>query len=125
MERKIFTQVNGKKIELPKYTLEVIDMIDNLINTENKYRNGLIAARECMINEYDFLKKLLGEDTVNSVFGKDLQSMDMTIMIGGVYQIIRRYSMEVEAEKMGKQSMNRQQRRSLAKAKNRQNRYNC
>lgn len=117
MERKIFTQINGKKIELPKYTLEVIDMIDNVIKSENKYRNGLITAKECMINEYDFLKKLLGEDTVNSVFGKDLQSMDMTIMIGGVYQIIRRYSMEVEAEKMGKKPMNRQQRRAAKNKK--------
>lgn len=117
MERKIITQINDKKIELPKYTLEVIDMIDNLICTENKYRNGLITARECMINEYEFLKKLLGEDTVNSVFGKDLQSMDMTIMIGSVYQIIRRYSMEVEAEKMGKQPMNRQQRRAAKNKK--------
>ncbi len=96
---KIYTMINGKRVELPQYTMKVIDLIDRVINAERELRKGNTSARECMTAEYQFLIDLLGEEKVSEVFGPNLEEMDMTIMIGGVYVIIQRYTLEAEQAK--------------------------
>ena len=84
-------KILGKLHKLPKYTLNVEKECKTIIESGTKYNSGNISAEELLSDEIDFLKSVIGDDAVNSLFGDTIGNMDINEVDSVCCDIVREY----------------------------------
>lgn len=110
---------NNKRINLPKCTLAIEEMIENIMETERSYKKREIRVREYVTSEFDFVCDIIGEEKTKEVLNctgvEDVDTRELTLLI---YEILKAYNSKIankQAEDI-KQQMNKYNFADISKA---------
>ena len=84
-------KISGKNTKLPKYTLNVEKSCKAVNESGTRYNSGNISAEELLSDELDFLKSIIGEEVVTTMFGDTIGNMDINEVDSLCCDIVREY----------------------------------
>lgn len=92
----LYITINGKRTELPKRTISIVEQGEALNAIEAGHERGEINLIECLTEEYKYLVTLLGQDKVDEIFdGEVLEDIDVSEISLAVIEIQHAYQKRV------------------------------
>lgn len=70
-------KVGKKTVSLPKFTIKIEKACSETIDIAKQYDAGGVDVEQLLQKEVDFLKCIIGDDTVESEFGTDIEEIDI------------------------------------------------
>lgn len=90
-------RINGINIELPKYTIDIAEKLEEYDEIKTAVFNNEIKYTEGLRRYYDLLGEILGaETTAQVVAGDSINEVDITKLLTAFIEIIEYYKEPIE-----------------------------